>query len=44
MIEDDNLFLNFLKNEYMNEQANIDNKDKDKDKEKPKDSKTIKTF
>ena len=44
LAEEDNLFLNFLKNAFMNEQANTDDKDKDKDKEKPKESKTIKTF
>ena len=42
LTEDDNLFLNFLKNAFMNEQANND--DKDKDKEKPKEPKTIKTL
>ena len=43
MNEEENIFLDFLKNSFMNEQSNKEEKS-DKDKEKPNESKTIKTL
>ena len=43
--EEENIFLDFLKNSFLNEQKRKEEKsDKNKDKEKPNESKTIKTF
>ena len=44
-MEEENVFLEFLKNSLLNDQENKDDKtNKDKEKEKPNKSKTIKTL
>ena len=44
-LEEENVFLEFLKNSLLNDQENKDDKtNKDKEKEKPNESKTIKTL